>query len=152
MDYPTHIVAVMGIVRNEKNEILLVKSPKRGWEPPGGQVENGEDLVTALKREIFEESGIECLIGNLLAVYSNVASMSTTKTKIMMMFEAIETGGELRTSSESVEVGWFSAGKAVELVDHPAQNLKLRDGIGGARVVYRTYTTKPFRVICLVKI
>ena len=50
MEYPTHIVAVMGIVRNEKNEILLIKSPLRGWEPPGGQVENGEDLITALER------------------------------------------------------------------------------------------------------
>ena len=76
MNYPTHIVAVMGIVR-DREDILLIKSPMRGWEPPGGQVEKGEDLISALKREILEESGLEVSVNELLAVYSNLSSFST---------------------------------------------------------------------------
>jgi 8-oxo-dGTP diphosphatase len=37
---PTHIVAVGGIVENERDEILLVKG-RSGWVFPGGQVEAG---------------------------------------------------------------------------------------------------------------
>ena len=38
---PVHILAAAGIVINEKNEILMVKNLRRGWEFPGGQVEAG---------------------------------------------------------------------------------------------------------------
>lgn len=57
--FPTHIVAVDGIIENDKNEILLVKSrDKEIYTIPGGQVEIGENLTNALIREIKEETGI----------------------------------------------------------------------------------------------
>lgn len=40
---PTHIIAVAGIVINDKDEILMIKNHRRGWEFPGGQVEVGEN-------------------------------------------------------------------------------------------------------------
>ncbi len=42
LNYPRHIVAVAGLISNDNGEILLVRSPRRGWEFPGGQVEEGE--------------------------------------------------------------------------------------------------------------
>lgn len=59
MKYPSHIVAVGTLVQNKRGEFLLVKTEWRGWEMPGGQVEQGEDIVSALKRETKEESGID---------------------------------------------------------------------------------------------
>ena len=38
MKHPKHIVAGAALVTCG-NDILLVKSPRRGWEIPGGQVE-----------------------------------------------------------------------------------------------------------------
>lgn len=49
------------IVRNEKLLLLKMKSPTRDrpfWIPPGGGVELGEPLESALQREILEETGI----------------------------------------------------------------------------------------------
>ena len=52
MVFPTHIVAAGALVTNEKDQVLLVKNPHRGWEFPGGQIENGEDLIEGVTREV----------------------------------------------------------------------------------------------------
>jgi len=69
---PRHIVAVFGLIRNSAGEVLMIDSPRRGWELPGGQVEEGENLIRALEREIEEESGVKAGIGTLVGVYSRL--------------------------------------------------------------------------------
>jgi broad specificity phosphatase PhoE len=71
-DHPQHVVAVTAVVFDAAGRVLLVKGDRRGWEPPGGQVELGEDLFTALKREVREECGCEVEVGRLLSVNSNL--------------------------------------------------------------------------------
>lgn len=56
------VKVVAAIIENENNEILCaLRSPDmlipNMWEFPGGKVEPGEDLFTALRREINEELG-----------------------------------------------------------------------------------------------
>jgi ADP-ribose pyrophosphatase YjhB (NUDIX family) len=58
-DDPRHIVGVAGVVRDDTGRVLLVRTGRRGWEQPGGQVELGEDLKTALQREIREAEWLE---------------------------------------------------------------------------------------------
>lgn len=65
MNYPVHIVSVGGLIENDEGKILMLKSPDRGWEIPGGQVEEGESLTDALKREVKEETGIDIEVGSL---------------------------------------------------------------------------------------
>ncbi|SDZ75366.1 NUDIX domain-containing protein [Thalassobacillus cyri] len=59
METPKHIVSAATVILNEKNELLLIKGPKRGWEMPGGQVEVGESLKEAAIRETKEECGLD---------------------------------------------------------------------------------------------
>ena len=148
MTYPKHIVAAMGIVRNNAAQILLIKSPRRGWEPPGGIVEEGEDLITGLRREIMEETGAEAEIGRLVAIYSNVAD----PPKLMLTFEATYLRGNLRPSDESPELGWFSAEQALEMVTHPAQRQKLQDALEADRLIYRVYQHPPYTLLHSAKI
>ncbi len=68
---PTHIVAGAGIVINDNDEILMVKTYNAGWVFPGGQVEVGENIIDAVKREIMEETGIEVEVGELFCISSN---------------------------------------------------------------------------------
>lgn len=55
-----------GIILNEgkADHIVLVRNKKNNWSFPKGHVEEGEDLLEATIREIYEEAGIEQL--NLL--------------------------------------------------------------------------------------
>ena len=54
---PVHFLSASGLVFKD-GKVLLVRTSNRGWEFPGGVIEQGEDLITGLKREILEESGI----------------------------------------------------------------------------------------------
>ncbi|MBU9719881.1 MULTISPECIES: NUDIX hydrolase [Bacillaceae] len=109
---PKHIVSAATIVINEQREILLIKGPRRGWEMPGGQVEEGESLKAAAIRETKEESGIEVEVLKFCGVFQNV-NQSICNT----LFLAKPIGGKLTTSSESLEVGFFPIQQALEMVE-----------------------------------
>lgn len=140
-DAPRHIVATMGVVTNEAGHILLVRTAHRGWEPPGGQVERGEDLIAALEREVHEESGCRIAVGRLVGVYSNLGTLGI----VMFTFLCAHLAGDPCAGNECAEAGWFAREEALRLVTHPAQAAKLRDALaaldGADGVAYRAYRT-----------
>ena len=58
--YPStfYRVSIKGLIRNKKNEILVVKEHQDKWELPGGGLDHGESIHDCLKRELFEELNI----------------------------------------------------------------------------------------------
>ncbi|MDF2963592.1 MAG: ADP-ribose pyrophosphatase [Paenibacillus sp.] len=112
MDYsPKHIVTAAAVVLNQENKILLINGPKRGWEIPGGRVEEGESLSSAVIRETKEETGIEIEIINFCGIFQNVkGSVCST------LFLGRPVGGEFQTSNESYEIGYFPIEEAMKKI------------------------------------
>lgn len=55
---------VYAVIPDEKKEkIILVQAPNGAWFLPGGEIEKGEDQLTALSRELIEELGFTAQIG-----------------------------------------------------------------------------------------
>lgn len=153
MNFPTHIVAAGALVTNEKGEILLVNNPHRGWEFPGGQIENGEDLIEGVTREVLEESGIEIKVDKLAGVYSNTKSYlgwddkTIVPTKVIFDFLATAVGGTPKCSDESIEVGWFSKDKILNMIKEPWIIDRARDMLEfNGEVVYRVYSSRPYEI------
>ncbi|NKQ37118.1 MAG: NUDIX hydrolase [Chloroflexi bacterium] len=141
--YPRHIVAVAGLVKNDRGYVLMIRSPKRGWEFPGGQVEEGENLIQALQREIREETGVTAIIGSLAVISSNVKP----PTKLMLDFVGHWESGVLRPSYESLEVAWVKPDEVLPRISHPAIYDRMRTLMNySGEVVYRVYKTKPYHV------
>jgi ADP-ribose pyrophosphatase YjhB (NUDIX family) len=59
--------AVGALVEDDANRLLLVYEDDR-WKLPGGGVEAGETRSEAVRREIIEETGVECRVDDLAAV------------------------------------------------------------------------------------
>lgn len=140
---PRHIIAASALIRNGSGEIALVRTERRGWELPGGQIELGETLTDGLQREIMEECGLSVELGRLLHVRSNLSSAI-----VVFCFQAAYISGELRPSEETPEVRWADEETALELVKHPALAASLRDMLrGDGRMRYDAYRTKPFDLV-----
>ena len=55
--------ALYAVIPDEKQEkIILVQAPNGAWFLPGGEIEQDEDRLTALKRELIEELGFTAQI------------------------------------------------------------------------------------------
>lgn len=125
---PTHLVSVAALVTNEKGEILLVNSPWRGWEYPGGLVEPGETFQKALHREVREESGVEIEITGFVGICKNVE-----RDIVNIDFTARYVGGELRTSEESTEVLWVTPEEAMERITFPLTRKRLTNMLSAGK-------------------
>ena len=142
---PKHIVLTTALVVNEDDKILVIKAPdpSRGWEMPGGQLEEGEDLYHGVKREIYEETGISISVGSLVGIYTSISD-----TSVIFCFLAEYQSGKSATSQESLEVKWVDKGELVSIItqDHIAERAK--DGLKySGKVIYRAYRIKPYQVI-----
>jgi ADP-ribose pyrophosphatase YjhB (NUDIX family) len=153
MNYPMHVVSVGGLIVNVEDKVLLVKSPQRGWEIPGGQVEIGENLKEALIREVKEEAGIDIEVEKLLMITSNIGKgvqtqhSSLNNTIVNTCFSGRAISGELTTSEESLEVGWFSRDEVLDLIgmDFMRDRAKYMLNFDG-RVVYLVFSRDPYIV------
>lgn len=153
MNFPTHIVTVGGLVKNHEGKILMVKDPVRGWELPGGQVEVGETLTDAFKREIKEETGIDIEVGNLISVSSNIGvgiqydGVSPIPTIVTFGFNAKAISGELTTSEETLEVKWVVKDQVLDLIDADFTKDRTRFMLNfDGKITYFIFSRNPYVV------
>ncbi len=63
-DRPRIVLVNRCVIENDEGRLLLIKRSQNDrfnpglWEFPGGKLEAGQDLQTALRREVIEETGL----------------------------------------------------------------------------------------------
>lgn len=99
LEQPKHTISVAAFVRNEHGEALLLRTRRRSdtWEMPGGNVELGEPLEEAVRREFLEETGIVIRPTGITGVYFNA-----TKQVLSVVFHAEYVSGEIHIQPEEI--------------------------------------------------
>ena len=141
--YPVHIVAVGGLVRNADGQVLMIQSPRRDWEFPGGQVEEGETLIQALEREILEETGLVASVKSLAGLYSNLREPPI----LIVDFICEYVSGHARQSAESLKVEWLAPAEALARISRPSIRARMKDMLDfSGSITYRAYSVDAFDI------
>lgn len=115
--YATPKVGVRAAVFKDER-ILLVREWTDGrWALPGGWADVGQSPAECAAREVLEESGLLTRPVKLLAVYDrNKHVRDLFPFHVYKVFFLCEIeGGELETSNETTEVGFFGEDEIPEL-------------------------------------
>ncbi|MFF4623845.1 NUDIX hydrolase [Nonomuraea jabiensis] len=103
-----HSVSVAGVIVDDQGRALLIQRRDNGhWEAPGGVLELNEDIVSGLRREVREETGLEIEPEVLTGVYKNMK-----RGIIALVFRCHVTGGSLVVTDESKAFCWVTADEA----------------------------------------
>jgi ADP-ribose pyrophosphatase YjhB (NUDIX family) len=123
-EFVTHTAG--GVVLNEQKNVLVVNQKGSSWSLPKGHVEAGEDLLTAAKREIYEEAGVTNLhLVKELPVYERYKigeggiGEDKSEKKVIHFFLFTTTEMLLRpVDPENPEARWVPQHEVSQLLTH----------------------------------
>ncbi|GAA2129306.1 NUDIX hydrolase [Actinomadura napierensis] len=119
-----HSVSVAGVVVDDRGRALLIQRRDNGrWEAPGGVLEQDEDIITGLCREVQEETGLDVTPTALTGVYKNM-----TRGIVALVFRCKAEAGSLRESDETSAFRWVTADEVAELADE-AFAIRVQDAL-----------------------
>ena len=120
------------LVLDGEGRVLLARraaDPGAGlWDLLGGFIEEGEEPVAALRREIEEETALQIEPGEFLGGYPDRYGDGGIYT-LNLYWTAQITGGELELDEELAEVAWFDPEELPESAEFAFRNTReaLRD-------------------------
>ncbi len=107
----------VGAIVIHDNKLLLVKrimEPERGkWSIPAGFLDHGEDPRETAVREVFEETGLQIRIADLVDVFTNPPQQGGAS--IFILYRANLLDGDLRAGDDAGDVGFFGLDELPEL-------------------------------------
>jgi len=116
MSYTPKIFVTVDVVlfrkMNSSYEILLIQrlnDPfKDYWALPGGFVDENEELETAAKRELFEETDIQLFQVKQIKAYGNPNRDPRHHTISVAFMGEIDSLAEAKAKDDAKAVKWFS--------------------------------------------
>ena len=118
------VIANRCIVLNEQGKILLLQRSHRDnfepgkWEFPGGKLEQGQDTMHALEREVLEEAGVMIVpITHIAYTYSEVNTFGKYKgyTYVLIVGIGRHINGEVILSKEHDAYKWVTEKEALKM-------------------------------------
>jgi len=110
--YASSTPTASAFVLDDAGRVLLARrafEPDQGlWDAPGGFLEEGEDPVAGLRRELLEETGLEVEVGDFAGIFMDTYGDGPDATAVLnLVWEATIVGGEPSAADDVSELRWF---------------------------------------------
>lgn len=112
-EYPDHPRVGVGAIVWRGDEVLLIRRgqpPKAGeWSIPGGGLELGETVDQAAVREVFEETGIEIRVVDVVTVVDLIEHDDDQRVRyhyVLIDVNAEWVSSEPQAATDAVDVCW----------------------------------------------
>ena len=119
-------LGIKALFLNEQKQFLLCQAIRRNgqgtyWDLPGGRVQEGEDVLCALKREVAEELNLkEFSIGPLLSTHLTPLTIRTPQQEVGLVLQVylcyIHPDVPLCCGSELTDYSWLGESEATPLL------------------------------------
>lgn len=109
-----YIISVYAVIRNDKGKFLFLKRSEDSttnpgkWDLPGGKLEREEILEEAVVREVWEETGVTIVPGEI-AGYINFELPE--KKVIALVYDGGYIISDVKLSHEHTEYSWVPLGE-----------------------------------------
>jgi 8-oxo-dGTP diphosphatase len=111
----TFLVRAAGGIVEREGKVLLVHRPKYDdWSFPKGKLEDGESWEEGALREVEEETGLKCELGEELGRTHYLVLQGPKEVRYYRM----SCGGKAVAQNEVDEVRWVTVAEARELLSH----------------------------------
>ena len=107
-----HIVtSVVAVIIDEQERVLLTRRSippfKDMWVMPGGKIDLGEPIATALRREVDEEVGLEVEVGSLIDVFEHLTPGEENCHYVILFYRCKPVHDDLTHNPDEVaEASW----------------------------------------------
>lgn len=126
------VPAASAVVIDQEGRILLHRRDDNAlWSIPGGAMEVGESIRQTVVREVKEETGLDVEPESIVGIYSNPGHVieygdGEVRQQFSICFACKAVGGQLATSDESLEVGFFSPAEIDSMPMHESIRVRIR--------------------------
>lgn len=106
-------ISLKALIRNEKGEILVVKEIGRDWwDLPGGGMDHGENIESALARELKEEVNLEGAFTYRIISFDEPAYLKEHDFwQVRIIFEVIPEHMEFSPGEDGDEITFIDPAK-----------------------------------------
>jgi 8-oxo-dGTP diphosphatase len=120
--YAASFPTASAFILDEEGRILLARratEPDLGsWDVPGGFLEEGEDPIDGLRRELREETGLEIDVGAFVGAFSDTYGDGPEAIYVLnLVWEAGIASGEPVAADDVSELAWFQKDALPDDVD-----------------------------------
>ena len=122
--------AAGGVVERDGLVAVVHRPRYDDWSLPKGKLDRGESWERAALREVLEETGLECELGEELPTVRYMDQRGRPKT--VRYWRMLVTGGEFEANDEVDAIRWLAPAQAAALLSYE-HDRRLVQGLDGGR-------------------